>query len=88
MATREEQPAPEIRRAIEHPVSPRGTLALAASAKARAFLRGRDHAVPDDVAELAPDILAHRLVPTWRAAADGVTARSLVARLLDIVQPL
>lgn len=88
MATREEQPAPEIRRAIEHPVSPRGTLALAASAKARAFLHGRDHAVPDDVAELAPDILAHRLVPTWRAAADGVTARSLVARLLDIVQPL
>ncbi|UIJ73176.1 MoxR family ATPase [Aurantimonas sp. HBX-1] len=88
MATREEQPAPEIRRAIEHPVSPRGTLSLAASAKARAYLHGRDYAVPEDVAELAPDILAHRLVPTWRAAADGVTARSLVTRLLDIVQPL
>ncbi len=88
MATREDQPAPDIRKAIEHPVSPRGTLALAASAKARAYLRGRDYAVPEDVSELAPDILAHRIVPTWRAAADGVTARSLVARLVDLVQPL
>ena len=88
MATREDQPAPDIRKAIEHPVSPRGTLALAASAKARAYLRGRDYAVPEDVGELAPDILAHRIVPTWRAAADGVTARSLVARLVDLVQPL
>ncbi|EAS48851.1 possible Mox-R protein (methanol dehydrogenase component) [Aurantimonas manganoxydans SI85-9A1] len=88
MATREDQPAPDIRKAIEHPVSPRGTLALAASAKARAYLRGRDYAVPEDVSELAPDILAHRIVPTWRAAADGVTARNLVARLVDLVQPL
>ncbi len=87
-ATRDETIAPDIRRAIAHPVSPRGTLALAATARARAFLSGRDYAVPEDVADLAADVLAHRLVPTWRAAADGVTARELVQKLLGIVQPL
>jgi MoxR-like ATPase len=87
-ATREAAVAPDIRRAIEHPISPRGTLALAAAAKARAYLSGRDYAVPEDVIELAADALAHRLVLTWRAAADGETPRKLIARLLDQVQPL
>ena len=87
-ATREAETVPEVRAAIQHPVSPRGSLALAAAARARAFLSGRDFAVPEDVAALAPDVLAHRLVPTWRAAADGVTARSLVAALVERVPPL
>ena len=84
-ATREDDVAPAVRRAIEHPVSPRGTLALAAAAKARAYLNGRDYALPEDVTELAVDILAHRLVPTWAAAAEGETARNLVRRLLAVV---
>jgi MoxR-like ATPase len=87
-ATREDGVAPEIRKAIEHPVSPRGTIALALAAKAKAYLSGRDHAVPEDVASLAADALAHRIVLTWRAAAEGETARGLVARLLDRVRPL
>ncbi|GBD49445.1 AAA family ATPase [Methylopila sp. Yamaguchi] len=87
-ATRDADAAPDVRRAIEYPVSPRGTLSLAAAAKARAYLHGRDYATPDDVAELAADTLAHRLVLTWRAAADGRTARDLVAPLLDAVRPL
>ncbi|MBB5223643.1 MoxR-like ATPase [Amaricoccus macauensis] len=87
-ATREADTLPELRAAIQHPVSPRGTLALAAGARARAFLHGRDFAVPEDVAELAQDVLSHRLVPTWRAAADGVTARSLVATLVERVPAL
>ena len=87
-ATRDGAVAPDIRRAIEHPVSPRGTLALAAAAKARAYLSGRDYAVPEDVMELATDALAHRLVLTWRAAADGETPRKLIQRLLDQIQPL
>jgi len=87
-ASRDADIAPDLRREIEHPVSPRGTLGLAATARARAFLRGRVYAVPEDVTDLAPDVLAHRLIPTWRAAADGVTARDLVRRLLDTVRPL
>ncbi|MEM9223949.1 MAG: AAA family ATPase [Pseudomonadota bacterium] len=73
---------------IEHPVSPRGTLALAASARARAFLHGRDYVVPEDVSALAIDVLAHRLVPTWRATADGLGAEKIVETVLDAVEPL
>ncbi|MEJ1162008.1 AAA family ATPase [Prosthecomicrobium sp. N25] len=87
-ATREDGIAPEVRKAIEHPVSPRGTIGLALAAKAKAYLAGRDHAVPEDVADLAADALAHRMVLTWRAAAEGETARGLVRRLVDRVRPL
>ena len=88
MATRKPDARTTIRQRIEHPVSPRGSLALAATARARAFLRGRDYALPEDVAALAPDVLAHRLVLTWRAIADGETARGVVADILEAVQPL
>ena len=80
--------APDIARLIAHPASPRGTLALAAASKARAYLHGRDHVVPDDVADLAADILGHRTILTWRAAADGETPRELIARLLTKIHPL
>ncbi|MEM7508685.1 MAG: MoxR family ATPase [Pseudomonadota bacterium] len=83
-ATRDSEAMPEV----EHAVSPRGSLALAAGARARAYLAGRDYATPDDVAALAGDALAHRMVLTWRAEADGETARGLIARLLDRVEPL
>jgi MoxR-like ATPase len=73
---------------LQHAVSPRGTLALAACAKARAWLRGRDYATPEDVADLAADTLAHRMIVGWRAAAEGVTARGVVAALLRQVPAL
>ncbi len=73
---------------IEHAVSPRGTLALAAASKARAYLHGRDHALPEDVEAVASDALAHRIVLTWRATAEGRTARALIADVLDQVEAL
>ncbi|MGB3243919.1 MAG: AAA family ATPase [Sulfitobacter sp.] len=73
---------------IEHAVSPRGSLALAASAKARAYINGRDFALPEDVAALAGDALAHRMVLSWRAVADGRRARDLVAQIVDETEPL
>nr|WP_245841009.1 AAA family ATPase [Puniceibacterium sediminis] len=75
-------------RDIEHAVSPRGSLALAAAAKARAYLHGRDFALPEDVAEVAGDALAHRMVMTWRAVAEGRTARALIADVLRAVEAL
>ncbi|WP_181704934.1 AAA family ATPase [Chthonobacter rhizosphaerae] len=72
---------------VEHAISPRGTLALAAAAQARAWLKGRDYALPEDVAALAPDALAHRLIPTWAAIGEGRTGRSLVADILAAVEP-
>ena len=73
---------------IEHPASPRGTLALAAASKARAWLHRRDHVVPGDVAELAGDILAHRTILTWKAQAGGDTPRQAIADCLRQVRAL
>jgi MoxR-like ATPase len=78
----------EIAALIEHPVSPRGSLSLAAGARALAWLRGRDYATPEDVRELAADALAHRMMLTWRASADGETPRGVVDRLLERVEAL
>ena len=83
-ATRDAEQVPEIM----HSVSPRGSLALLAGARARAWLDGRDYAGPEDVVALAPDALSHRMILTWRAEADGATTRGIVARLLETVEPL
>ena len=60
--------------------SPRASLALQAAAKALAFLQGRDHVLPDDVAALAPDVLRHRLLLTFESEADGATTDELIRR--------
>lgn len=73
---------------IEHAVSPRGSLALAAAARARAYLQGRDYAMPEDVVALAGDALAHRMVLSWRAVADGRKPRDVVADILNATPPL
>ena len=78
----------EVAGKIEHPASPRGTLALASAAKAKAYLDGRDHVVPQDVADLAMDILSHRTILTWRALADGHTARRVIGEVLDRIHPV
>ena len=87
-ATRTDAAAPDLRTAIEHPASPRGTLALMLAGKARAYLHGRDHVIPEDVTELAADALAHRIGLTWRAAAEGRTTRGLVGELVQRVRAL
>jgi MoxR-like ATPase len=66
--------------------SPRATLFLARAAKALALVRGRGYVVPEDVKELAPDVLRHRILPTYEAEAEEVTADELVARLLDRIE--
>ena len=70
---------------IAHPVSPRGTLALARLSQARAWLRDRDHVLPEDVQALAADTLAHRLGLTYRAEAEGVVDRDVIDSLLSNV---
>lgn len=86
MATREPAGGP-LEGLIAHAVSPRGSLSLAASARARAALHGRDHALPEDVEALATDALSHRLIPSWRATSDGQSARDIIAILLAHVRP-
>lgn len=72
---------------VEHPVSPRGTLALAAGVRARAWLHGRDHGLPEDAEALAADALSHRLVPAWQAETEGRDSRALVDQILREVRP-
>ncbi len=71
---------------IEVPASPRATLALAAGARAQAFLEGRAFVTPQDVKSIAPDVLRHRLVPSYEAEAENLGSDALVARLLEHVQ--
>jgi MoxR-like ATPase len=62
--------------------SPRATLSLVAGARALALLRGREYVLPADIADLVVDVVAHRLVLTFDALADGVDTRALVTEIL------
>ena len=62
-----------------------GALGLVRGAKALAVLRGRDYVLPSDVADLAVDVLAHRLVLTYEALAEDVSAGSVVTQVLERV---
>jgi MoxR-like ATPase len=65
--------------------SPRAGLALQAAAKALAYLAGRDHVLPEDVIQLAPDVLRHRLLLTFESEADGVTTDEVIQALVGTV---
>ncbi|WP_138471589.1 MoxR family ATPase [Poseidonocella sp. HB161398] len=88
MATRQADHGLSVTERLRHAVSPRGTLSLAAAARARAWLHGRSYAVPEDVQALAPDVLCHRMAPSWRALAAGETSRAIMAEILAAVAPL
>ena len=68
---------------IRYGASPRATLALVLAAKAHAFLQGRGYVTPQDVKSIAPDVLRHRVIPSFEAEAEELTADALVATLLD-----
>ena len=65
--------------------SPRASINLILGARALALTRGRDYVVPPDIAELAPDVLRHRLVLSYEALADRVSADNLIERVLEVV---
>jgi MoxR-like ATPase len=75
----------EIAPYIAYGASPRGSLGLVSSAAALAVLRGRDYAVPQDVFDVALDVLRHRLVLTYEALAEGIDADALLTRVLSVV---
>ena len=68
---------------IDFGASPRAAVFLARGAQAYAFIYGRTYVTPDDVKALAPDVLRHRLVLTYEAEAQAITAEEIVARLLE-----
>lgn len=70
---------------IDVGASPRATIFLARSARAQAFIDGRPYVVPEDVRDLAPDVLRHRVMLTFEAEAEEVTPDQVVERLLEVV---
>ncbi|WP_338892380.1 AAA family ATPase [Rhodococcus sovatensis] len=70
---------------IAYGASPRATLGIIAASRALALLRGRDYVVPQDVLEVIPDVLRHRLVLSYDALADEVTPEDVITRILQTV---
>lgn len=70
---------------IEHGASPRATIFLVKAARTYVFLHKRGYVIPEDVKQVAPDVLRHRLIITFEAKAEGVDAGQIVQRILDRV---
>ncbi|WP_372451811.1 AAA family ATPase [Catellatospora tritici] len=87
LATRDpgEHGMPDVAQLIQYGASPRASLGLVRATRALALLRGRDYALPQDVQDIAPDILRHRLVLSYDALADEVPADYVVGRVLAAV---
>jgi MoxR-like ATPase len=78
---------PDLQGYIAYGASPRGSINLVAAARALAVLRGRSYALPQDVQELARDVLRHRLVLTYQALAEQVTPDTLLTAVLNAIPP-
>jgi MoxR-like ATPase len=77
----------EIGRYVEFGASPRGSISLVVAGRALALLRGRDYVLPQDLVDLAHDVLRHRLVLSYEAIATEVSADSLIDAALAAVPP-
>jgi MoxR-like ATPase len=73
---------PEMAPLIQYGASPRASLGLVRATRALALLRGRDYALPQDVEDIAPDILRHRLVLSYDALADELAPDTVVDRIM------
>ncbi len=78
--------APELKRLVRIGASPRATINLTLASRACALIEGRDHVTPDDVKQIAADVLRHRILLTYEAEADEVTTESLVKTILGKVK--
>ncbi len=87
MATRAPQDfsMPDLVNIIQIGNSSRATLGLTAAARSLAFIRGRDYVLPDDVRDVARDVMAHRLVLSFDALADNISPVHVVERILAMV---
>ena len=87
-ATRNPEKAglPDVARHILYGASPRATINLIEGGRALAFLRGRDYVLPEDVVDLVPDVFRHRIVLSYEALADGITADQVLTQIMRRVR--
>jgi MoxR-like ATPase len=77
----------DLARYIQYGASPRASIHLTEGARALAFLRGRDYVLPQDVIDLVPDVLRHRLVLSYEALSEGVNSDQIVSRIMSHISP-
>ena len=75
----------DLRPLIAFGASPRASIYLIAAARAHAFLKGRGYVTPEDIKQLAPDVLRHRIITTYEAEAEDITTDAIVQQVLDQV---
>ena len=72
---------------LTYGASPRATIGLVEGARALAMLRGRNYALPEDMSDLVPDVLRHRIVLSYEGLSEGLDSDALIARIMDTVTP-
>ncbi len=76
----------DLRHLVAYGASPRAGIYMVAAARAHAFIKGRGYVTPDDIKQLAPDILRHRVIASYEAEAQEITSADIVQRILDHVE--
>ena len=76
----------EIKEYISFGASPRASINLSLAAKANAFMNNRDYVTPDDIKEVAQDVLNHRIILNFEAEADGVSSSEIISQILEKVE--
>jgi MoxR-like ATPase len=73
----------DLGRFISYGASPRASIYMAASARALAFIRGRGYVIPQDIKDISPDILRHRIITTYEADVEGITVDRIIGSILS-----
>jgi MoxR-like ATPase len=77
----------DLKRLITFGASPRATIAMTEAARALALLRGRSYVLPEDMSDLVPDVLRHRLVLSYEALSEGLDSDAVIARIMARIAP-
>jgi MoxR-like ATPase len=77
----------DLARFMTYGASPRATINLTEGARALAMLRGRSYALPEDMTDLVPDVLRHRLVLSYEALSEGLTADMVIKKIMAFIPP-
>jgi MoxR-like ATPase len=84
LATRDPRPyGIDLNGYVQYGASPRATIGLTLAARAHAFLQGRGYVIPQDVKDLAYDVLRHRIAVSYEAEAENITSENIVAGILE-----
>jgi len=75
----------ELAQTLQYGASPRATIALDRCSRARAWLQKRDYVSPEDIQDVAYDIMRHRLILSYEAEAEGITTDQVISQIIQIV---